>query len=99
MEAKSYLMSDNEFATAVGMIVGGVEEKYNYTIVDVTDMDIEDMTDMIEVIDVNMPLEIMQQVEQFRLEADDDASVYVMYAGKPLDVTAEVCGIISVKES
>lgn len=92
MKANSYLMSDSEFATAVELIVGGFKQKYNYTIVDVTDMRRYGLREYVRAADPMMPFSILDEVVNFRENASDDASVYI------LRTDSEVCGIISVQD-
>lgn len=92
MKAESYLMSDSEFSAAVEMIVGGFEKKYNYTIVDVTDMRRYDLREYVHEADPMMPFSILDEVVSFAQNASDDAFVYI------LRTDSEVCGIISVQD-
>ena len=92
MKANSYLMSDSEFATAVELIVGGFEKKYNYTLIDVTDMRRYDLREYVQEADPMMPFSVLYEVVNFRENASDDASVYI------LRTDSEVCGIISVQD-
>ena len=91
MKANSYLMSDSEFATAVELIVGGFEKKYNYTLVDVTDMRRHDLREYLHEADPMMPFSVLDEVVSFAQNASNDASVYL------LRTDSEVCGIISVQ--
>ena len=92
MIAKSYLMSDSEFSAAVEMIVGGFEKKYNYTLVDVTDMRRYHLREYLHEADPMMPFSFLDEVVNFRENASIDASVYLLRTG------TEVCGIISVQD-
>ena len=92
MIAKSYLMSDSEFSAAVEMIVGGFKQKYNYTIVDVTDMRRYDLREYVNEADPMMPFSILDEVVNFAQNASNDAFVYL------LRTDSEVCGIISVQD-
>ena len=85
-------MSDSEFSAAVEMIVGGFEKKYNYTIVDVTDMRRYDLREYVHETDPMMPFSILDEVVSFAQNASNDASVYI------LRTDSEVCGIISVQD-
>lgn len=92
MIAKSYLMSDSEFSAAVEMIVGGFKQKYNYIIVDVTDMRRYDLREYVYEADPMMPFSILDEVVNFAQNASNDAFVYI------LRTDSEVCGIISVQD-
>lgn len=92
MKAESYLMSDIEFATAVELIVGGFEKKYNYTLVDVTDMRRYDLREYVQEADPMMPFRNVDEIVDFRENASDDASVYILRTDR------KVCGIISVQD-
>ena len=92
MKAESYLMSDVEFATAVEMLVGGFEKKYNYTLVGVTDKRRHDLREYVRKADPMMPFSIVDEVVSFRENASDDASVYILRTDR------KVCGIISVQD-
>ena len=92
MKANSYLMSDSEFSAAVEMIVGGFEKKYNYKLMDVTDMDVDELSEFVKSYDSMIPNEILVEIENFRMNASDDAFVYI------LRTDSEVCGIISVQD-
>lgn len=92
MKANSYLMSDSEFSTAVEMIVGGFEKKYNYTLMNVTDMRRYDLREYVQEADPMMPFRNVDEIVDFRENASDDASVYI------LRTDSEVCGIISVQD-
>lgn len=92
MKAESYLMSDSEFATAVELIVGGFKQKYNYTIVDVTDMRRYGLREYVHAADPMMTFSIVDEVVNFAQNASNDASVYILRTGR------KVCGIISVQD-
>lgn len=92
MKAESYLMSDREFSAAVEMIVGGFKQKYNYTIVDVTDMRRYALREYLYEADPMMPFSIVDEVVSFAQNASDDAFVYLLLTD------SEVCGIISVED-
>jgi hypothetical protein len=92
MKTESYLMSDIEFTTAIMMAVGGFEKKYNYTLVDVTDMRQYDLREYVRNTDPMMPFSILDEVVSFTQNASDDAFVYI------LRTDSEVCGIISVQD-
>ncbi len=92
MKAESYLMSDSEFSAAVEMVVGGFEKKYNYTIVDVTDMRRYDLRKYVHEADPMLPFSILDEVVNFAQNASNDAFVYI------LRTDSEVCGIISVQD-
>lgn len=92
MKAESYLMSDVEFATAVEMLVGGFEKKYNYTLVDVTDKSPYDLMKYVRKADLMMPFSIVDEVVSFAQNVSDDASVYILRTDR------KVCGIISVQD-
>lgn len=92
MKAESYLMSDSEFSTAVEMLVGGFEKKYNYTLVDVTDERPYKLRKYVRNTDPMMPFRVLDGVVNFRENASDDAFVYI------LRTDSEVCGIISVQD-
>lgn len=92
MKAESYLMSDSEFSTAVEMLVGGFEKKYNYTIVDVTDMRRYGLREYVHAADPMMTFRVLDEVVNFRDNASDDASVYILRTDR------KVCGIISVQD-
>lgn len=92
MKAESYLMSDSEFSAAVEIIVGGFKQKYNYTIVDVTDMRRYDLREYVNEADPMMPFSILDEVVNFAQNASNDAFVYI------LRTDSEVCGIISVQD-
>ena len=92
MKAESYLMSDSEFSTAVEMLVGGFEKKYNYTLVDVTDMRQYDLREYVRNTDPMMPFSIVDEVVSFAQNVSNDAFVYL------LRTDSEVCGIISVQD-
>lgn len=93
MEAKSYLMSDNEFVTSLQMIIGAVRKHSGYTIHEVTGMDVEELTDMVMTADSMIPKEILKEIEWFFMQADDESTVWL------LRTDSEVCGIISIKDS
>ena len=92
MKAESYLMSDVEFSTAVEMIVGDFENKYIYTLVDVTDMRQYDLRKYLYEADPMMPFSIVDEVVSFAQNVSNDAFVYL------LRTDSEVCGIISVQD-
>lgn len=92
MKAESYLMSDSEFSTAVEMLVGGFEKKYNYTLVDVTDKSPYNLRKYVRKTDQMMPFSVLDEVVNFAQNASNDASVYL------LRTDSEVCGIISVQD-
>lgn len=85
-------MSDSEFATAVELIFGGFEKKYNYTLVDVTDMRRYHLREYLREADPMMPFSILDEVVNFAQNASNDAFVYI------LRTDSEVCGIISVQD-
>lgn len=85
-------MSDSEFATAVELIVGGFEKKYNYTLVDVTGMEYDYLIDLVKAIDSMIPDDILLEIDRFMRNVSDDASVYLMRTN------CELCGIISVQD-
>jgi hypothetical protein len=82
-------MSNYEVASAVEMVVNEEFEKYNYTIEEVTDSDIEELTDRILSIDTMIPHDIMVQIEKFRMQFDSSWNVYLMFT------KTEVCGLIA----
>lgn len=92
MKAESYLMSDSEFSAAVEMIVGGFEKKYNYTLVDVTDKRRHDLREYVNEADPMMTFSVLDNVINFRENASNDASVYILRTDR------KVCGIISVQD-
>lgn len=85
-------MSDSEFSAAVEMIVGGFEKKYNYTLMNVTDERPHKLREYVHEADPMMPFSILDEVINFRENASNDASVYI------LRTDSEVCGIISVQD-
>lgn len=93
MEAKSYLMSDDEFITSLQMIIGAVRKHSGYTIHDVTGMDVEELTDMVVTADSMIPKEILKEIEWFFMQVDDESTVWLLMTD------SEVCGIISIKDS
>lgn len=92
MKAESYLMSDSEFSTAVEMLVGGFEKKYNYTLMNVTDERPYNLKKYLYEADPMMPFSIVDEVVNFAQNASNDASVYILRTDR------EVCGIISVQD-
>ncbi len=92
MKAESYLMSDIQFATAIMMVVGGFENKYIYTLVNVTDMRRYDLREYVQEADPMMPFRIVDEIVDFRENASDNASVYILRTDR------KVCGIISVQD-
>lgn len=85
-------MGDSEFSTAVEMLVGGFEKKYNYTIVDVTGMRRYGLREYVHAADPMMTFRVLDEVVNFRDNASDDASVYILRTDR------KVCGIISVQD-
>lgn len=92
MKAESYLMSDNEFVTAIEMAVGGFEKKYNYMLVDVTDKRLYNLKKYLYEADPMMTFNDMYGIVDFAKNASNDAFVYI------LRTDSEVCGIISVQD-
>lgn len=89
MKIESYLMSNNETLSAVEMFVNDEREKYGRTLEDVSDMEVEDLSDRIRSIDSVIPIDYVRQLEDFRMGFDSEWSIFLLYLPR------EVCGLIA----
>ena len=89
MEIKSYLMSNNEVLSAMEMFITDKHEKYGRTLEDVSNMDIEELTDRIKGIDTMIPHDIMVQLEKFWMQFESEWTICLLY------LPNEVCGLIA----
>ena len=92
MITKSFLMTNSQHLVALELIVNVFEKKYNYTLVNVTDERLYNLREYVHEADPMMPFSVLDEVINFRQNASDDASVYL------LRTDSEVCGIISVQD-
>jgi hypothetical protein len=89
MEIKTYLLSANEVASAVDMVVYDEFSKHGYEIVDVTGITVIVVTEIAKSIDELMPDDILSQMERFFMQFDCSWNVYMMHT------KTEVCGLIA----
>lgn len=85
-------MTNSQHLVALELIVNVFEKKYNYTLINATDMEYDYMMDLVRAIDSTLSDALLLEIERFRINVPDDASVYL------LRTNTELCGIMYVQD-